>query len=76
MEAHAQAHRGETAGDRMKPRRPVTKPRQAMSARQVDRVEIAVDQVLRGIQLSRSVLRDMESQLTRLLASLRRSERR
>lgn len=57
-------------------RRPVTRPRQAMSARQVDRVEVAVDQVQRGLTLIRSVLKDVESQLTRLLASVRRSERR
>jgi len=47
-----------------------------MSARQVDRVEVAVDQVQRGLTLIRSVLKDVESQLTRLLASVRRSERR
>jgi len=66
-------------------RRPVTRPRQAMSARQVDRVEVSVKildgyvKELMGPMAERTrlrILRLMALRLARLLASVRRSERR
>jgi hypothetical protein len=65
-------------------RRPVTRPRQAMSARQVDRVEQEVRACLKLVEFGMACIRPgmrctrckLHYRLTRVLVSLRRSETR
>ena len=68
----------------MTARRRVTQPRQAMSARQVDRVEKEVKACIQIVEFGMACLHPgmrctrckLHHHLTRLLASVRRSERR
>jgi hypothetical protein len=60
-------------------RRRVTKPKQAMSARQVDRVEKELAALVREgmrLDMTGSPFHQILHRLKKLLASLRRSERR
>lgn len=58
------------------PRRPVTKPRQAMSARQLDRTENGLQRLLAHLAVLRIDLDETEKHVRDLILSLRRSERR
>ena len=56
--------------------RPRVTPRPAMSARQVDRVEKQIKDLADDCEHARVWLSHVSAGLTRLLASVRRSERR